>query len=83
MDFLTLVGGVVVFGLLTLFVPRLSFIVALSVLLKINGVHIFSPDTTPGITGWDELATFLFPIAGIAGLLLDIFTVTVIAEHKG
>ena len=76
MTFPTLVGGVVVFGLLWLVVPRASFMVALSLLLKNSyGVMLFPSDEAihAGVaTWWNVSATIMIVLLGVVmGLVLD------------
>jgi len=71
MTFLTFVGGLVVFGLAWLFVPRASFMATLTMLLmKCYEVKLFVPKPATS-NAWEDMTTILI-IAGIGiGLILD------------
>ena len=66
MSFLTLMGGLFVFGLVWLLLPRAAFAVALMVIfsqvLKVNGL-------------WEQFAGVLFFFVVIIGAVLDIIEV--------
>lgn len=77
MTFLTFVGGLVVFALLVLLVPRASFMV----LLGIYNLRIASSlfPSTPG-SNWETLATVVFVVGVAAALILDIYTARAITK---
>ncbi len=71
MTFLTFVGGVVVFGLLWLVVPRASFVATLSMLLtKCYEVKLFANESASS-NGWDSTATMLIILGFLVGTFLD------------
>lgn len=78
MTFLTLVGGVVIFGLLTLLFPRTSFVVLLGTYNICQGTGLFP--SVPG-PNWETLATIIIAVGGIIALVLDVSTVYMISEE--
>ena len=76
MTFLELIGGVIVFGLLWLFMPRASFVVALGLILyyKFNIPILKDPRNI-----WEVLASIIILIVVVAGVIIDIW---VMKEEK-
>ena len=72
MTFLTFVGGVIVFGLLWLLLPRASFMVTLTMLLtQCYGVILFA-NTTASPNVWENIASTLIILGFLIGGFLDI-----------
>ncbi len=73
MSVFTLLGGILVFGICWLFIPRTSFVVALVAALHLAGIEVFPPDT--GDVSAIYMMTVIILVGfvgGIMGLLLDI-----------
>lgn len=68
MTFMTLMGGVFVFGALWLVLPRTSFVVALGIALHLGGCKIFTTDAS----AWAAIAVILLFLGVIAGLFADL-----------
>ena len=72
MSFITLMGGILVFGFLWLLMPRVSFIVALALYLKCqHGVEIFTIPSQS--SNWNVIAEGLIMVSVFFGLILDIY----------
>ena len=74
MSFFEFIGGFLVFGFCWLFAPRLSFAVALSIVLIGKGVNLFPMEgyMYPDLI-WESIATGVIVILGcLGGLVLDI-----------
>ena len=77
MTFLTLMGGLFIFGLLWLFFPRTSFAAALAVALHLSGVKLFAE--TPSF--WEGCAGGLFLVAIVGGFIADILFIRFVRDE--
>jgi len=68
MTFLTLMGALLIFGLLWLFLPRATTAVLLGVVsAKAFGIHLFASTANP----WEAIGGALIVIATIVGVIFD------------
>lgn len=80
MTFLMFVGGIVVFGLLAIFVPRTSFIVLLGMYLNSYGkMRLFGGNI---MTDMECFVTIVLVIGGLFVLLLDIGTLGMYVDKR-
>lgn len=77
MTLFTFVGGLVIFALLVLLVPRTSFMVLLGIYNLRIASHLFP--STPG-TNWETLATVVFGLSTIIALILDVATLSALKD---
>lgn len=73
MKFFAFIGGLVVFALLALFVPRLSFVILLGAYLMEKGVDLFPSESSD--KGIENAMSFTLLSGGIAALIIDMITI--------